>query len=47
MVFHQGEHAMEAVDYYHLDDHQSHWSWNQMNLDLDLEEVKEVWEMVF
>ena len=47
MVFHQAEHAREAVDYYHLEDHQSHWSWNQMDLDLDLEEVKEVLEMVF
>jgi hypothetical protein len=47
MVFHQVEHAMEAVDYYHLEDHQSHWSWNQMDQDQDLEEVKEVLEMGF
>ena len=47
MVFLQGEHAMEAVDYYHPEDHQSHWSWNLINLDLDLEGVKEVLEMVF
>ena len=37
---------MEAVDYYHLEDHQSHWSWNLMDLDLDLEGVKEILEMV-
>ena len=47
MVFNQVEHTKEAVDYYHLEDHQSYWSWNQMDLDLDLEEVKEVLEMIF